>query len=318
MNKRDILNGTNFELHKLFITFDTMIINDNINVQDDRLMNGLIPMVRIMSKIEKSGDDSVVIDFSKTDFISPVFVLSLLVYAKKSGKEIIFENLNEYMKAIHMDGGIKPDELRNSEFLAIMEGYSKRTYIPVINFPANKNNDEKEGILSAVEELIIRQLNIPNNVAYGIKYMLGETIDNITEHSETDRGFLFCQAYKNKGYLDICIADSGVTLLGSYQKLEDKFIENDLEAIKAANRQISSKNLPDAENRGYGIYTSKKMLIKGLSGQYMIMSGSAIYMKSKTIDQFFTLPEGLRWDGTIVALRIPYQASQFDYIKYIE
>ena len=72
-----------------------MIINDNINVQDDRLMNGLIPMVRIMSKIEKSGDDRVVIDFSKTNFISPVFVLSLLVYAKKSGKEIIFEHLNE-------------------------------------------------------------------------------------------------------------------------------------------------------------------------------------------------------------------------------
>jgi len=119
-------------------------------------------------------------------------------------------------------------------------------------------------------------------------------------------------------YVDICIADGGITLLGSYQRLKDKFIEDDLEAIKAANRQISSKNLPDTENRGYGIYTSKKMLIEGLGGQYMIMSGSAIYMKSKTIDQFFTLPDGLRWDGTIVALRIPYQASQFDYIKYIE
>lgn len=295
-----------------------MIINDKINVQDDRLMNGLIPMIHIMSMIKNSGDDKIVIDFTQAQFISPVFVLSLLVYAKKSDKEIIFEHMNDYMKAIHMDNGIKPDELRKSEFLAIIEGYSRKTYIPVINFPANRNNDEKEDILTAVEELIIRQLNIPNNVAYGIKYMLGETIDNITEHSGTDRGYLFCQAYKGKGYLDICIADGGITLLGSYQRLEDRFIEDDLEAIKAANRQISSKNLPDAENRGYGIYTSKKMLIEGLGGQYMIMSGSAIYMKSKTIDQFFTLPDGLRWDGTIVALRIPYQASQFDYIKYIE
>lgn len=295
-----------------------MIINDRINVQDDRLMNGLIPMIHIMSMIKKSGNDRIIIDFAQTQFISPVFVLSLLVYAQKSGKDVKFEHLNDYMKAIHMNNGIKPDELRKSEFLAILEGYSKKTYIPVINFPANRNNDEKEEILSAVEELIIRQLYIPNNVAYGIKYMLGETIDNITEHSGTDRGFLFCQAYKSKGYVDICIADGGITLLGSYQRLKDKFIEDDLEAIKAANRQISSKNLPDAENRGYGIYTSKKMLIEGLGGQYMIMSGSAIYMKSKTIDQFFTLPDGLRWDGTIVALRIPYQSSQFDYIKYIE
>ena len=295
-----------------------MIIRDYINVKDDRLINGLIPLLRIMSKIEKSVDDTIIIDFSKTPFISPVFVLSLLVYVKKSDKHISFENMNDYMNAIHMRGGIKPDKLRLSEFLALLEGYSKKTYIPIISFPAKKNNDEKEGILSAVEDLIIRQLNIPKNVSYGIKYMLGETIDNITEHSESERGLVFCQAYNNKGYLDICIADNGVTLLGSYQKLINNEIESDLEAIKAANRQVSSKNLPEAENRGYGIYTSKKMLIEGLNGQYMIMSGSAIYMKSKNVDQFFTVPDNLRWNGTIVALRIPYYASQFEYIKYIE
>ena len=72
------------------------------------------------------------------------------------------------------------------------------------------------------------------------------------------------------------------------------------------------------KNRGYGIYTSKKMLINGLGGQYMIMSGGAVYMKSKDIDRFFTLPGDLRWNGTVVALRIPYQAPHFNYINYIE
>ena len=32
-----------------------------------------------------------------------------------------------------------------------------------------------------------------------------------------------------------------------------------LDQVQAANRGISSKNLPDAENRGYGIYTSNRM-----------------------------------------------------------
>ncbi len=295
-----------------------MIINDNINVKDDRLINGLVPTISIMSQIEYSTDKDVVIDFSNTRFISPVFALSMLVYVSNNDRNIRFANMNDYMKAIHLDNVIKPDEGRRSEFVAIMERYSQKTYIPVISFPAQKNNDDKEDILSVVENLIIRQLSIQSNVASGVKYLISETIDNITEHSESDRGFICAQAYQKKGYLDLCIANRGVTLLGSYTKLDDNEIASDLEAIKAANRGISSKNLPDAENRGYGIYTSKKMLIDGLGGQYMMMSGSTGYMKSRKIDEFFTLPRGLRWSGTIIALRIPYQAPLFNYINYIE
>lgn len=96
---------------------------------------------------------------------------------------------------------------------------------------------------------------------------------NITEHSESDRGYIFAQAYPTKGFLDVCIADRGVSLLGSYEKLPDNEILSDMEAIKAANRGLSSKNLPDAENRGFGIRTSKQMLIHGLGGQYLMISG---------------------------------------------
>ena len=64
-------------------------------------------------------------------------------------------------------------------------------------------------------------------------------------------------------------------MLGSYRKLPGNEIASDLEAIKAANRRISGKNLPDAKNRGYGI----------------------------------------RWDGTVVAFRIPYNVNDFNYIE---
>jgi anti-sigma regulatory factor (Ser/Thr protein kinase) len=169
-----------------------------------------------------------------------------------------------------------------------------------------------------VENMLIRQLNIQSNVANGLKYMVDETLDNITEHSESDRGYIFAQAYPRKGYLDICIADRGVTLLGSYMSLLDNEIATDLEAIKAANRGLSSKNLPDAENRGFGIKTSKQMLIEGLGGQYLMMSGSCLYIKSSKYDSFYTMPNGIRWNGTIVALRIPYNSPTFNYINYIE
>jgi anti-sigma regulatory factor (Ser/Thr protein kinase) len=166
--------------------------------------------------------------------------------------------------------------------------------------------------------MIIQQLNIQSNVANGFKYMIDETLDNITEHSESDRGYIFAQAYPTKGFLDVCIADRGVSLLGSYEKLPDNEILSDMEAIKAANRGLSSKNLPDAENRGFGIRTSKQMLIHGLGGQYLMISGSSLYLKSCNLDTFYSMPHGLRWNGTIVALRIPYHSSSFNYINYIE
>jgi anti-sigma regulatory factor (Ser/Thr protein kinase) len=296
-----------------------MVIHDHIDVTDDRLIEGLNPVVRIMSQMEASADNDVTIDFSNTRFVSPVFVLSLIVYFSKCGKLVTLENLTKYLELIEISSdGIKPDTMRQIEFLALLERYASKTYIPIINFSTEQNNDTKEAISSIVENLIIRQLNIQHNVANGLKYMVDETLDNITEHSESDRGYIFAQAYPTKGYLDVCIADRGVTLLGSYKKVPGNEIATDSEAIKAANRGLSSKNLPEAENRGFGIKTSKQMLIQGLGGQYMMISGGSLYLKSPNLDSFYSMPSGLRWDGTIVALRIPYNSSTFNYIDYIE
>jgi anti-sigma regulatory factor (Ser/Thr protein kinase) len=296
-----------------------MIIKEHINVKDDRLIDGLTPVVWIMDQMEKSVDQEVTIDFSDTRFISPVFALSFIVYLTRCGKQIAFTNVSDYLERIGLgNGGIKPDTMRQTEFLAELEKYTSKTYIPIIDFAAGCNSDAKEIVSSIVENMIIQQLNIQSNVANGFKYMIDETLDNITEHSESDRGYIFAQAYPTKGFLDVCIADRGVSLLGSYEKLPDNEILSDMEAIKAANRGLSSKNLPDAENRGFGIRTSKQMLIHGLGGQYLMISGSSLYLKSCNLDTFYSMPHGLRWNGTIVALRIPYHSTSFNYINYIE
>ena len=60
--------------------------------------------------------------------------------------------------------------------------------------------------------------------------------------------------------------------------------------MQAANRGISTKNLPEAENRGFGIVTSKRMLVNGLGGYFLMLSGSALHIKNQTIDNFFELP----------------------------
>ena len=148
--------------------------------------------------------------------------------------------------------------------------------------------------------------------------MLGESIDNIIQHAQSERGYIFAQSFPQQGFLDICIADNGITLLGSYKTLPNNEIESDLEAIQAANRGISTKNRPNAENRGYGIITSKKMLVEGLSGSFIMLSGNALHLYNSEYRRFIETPTNIRWDGTVVALRVPYINKDFHYIHYIE
>jgi len=69
-------------------------------------------------------------------------------------------------------------------------------------------------------------------------------------------------------------------------------------------RQIENSNKVD---------TSKKMLIRGLEGQYMMMSGSALYLYSSKTDRIIELPDGLRWNETVITLRLPYNNKDFRY-----
>lgn len=290
-----------------------------INTQTERFLNGLEDAIDVIQKISMASDNEIYVDFSQSQFVSPLFVLPLMVYAAGCGKKVEFVHMTDYMEIIAMGTGMKPDEMRSSEFKARMEAYAHKTYIPIVNFPATRDrDDEKNAILSSVESIIIRQSGIMPNVAAGLKYMIEENVDNIIEHSQSERGYIFTQAYPKKRHIDICIADMGITLLGSYRTLSDNEIESDIEAIQAASRGISTKNLPKAENRGYGIITSKKMLVEGLKGAYIMISGNAMHIKNPSIHRFYHLPDNIRWNGTIIAFRIPYTNNAFQYVNYIE
>ena len=296
-----------------------MDIKLKVNIDDKRMSDGLLAAMNTINQINESADDNITLDFSAVKFVTPLFVLPLVVYFNSCNKNISITGIGDYLQTIEFTKGILPDKMRKSEFIAVMEKYTRKTYVPIISFPALKDNDdEKDAILTTVESLIVRQLCIAPNVATGLKYMIGESIDNIIQHAYSERGYIFAQSYPNKGYLDICIADSGITLLGSYKTLADNEIESDLEAIQAANRGMSTKNLPNAENRGYGIITSKKMLIDGLGGSFIMMSGNAIHLYNSEYRKFIETPSNIRWNGTIIALRIPYINKDFQYINYIE
>lgn len=296
-----------------------MLIRNKTDLKPDTFVNGLQAVLTLIDQIHNSPDYCDIIDFRNIPFVTPLFILPLMVFVKGCNKEIKFVNINSYIETIYFGEGLRPEDMTNSHFNAKLESYSNKTYIPIINFPAMSSSiDEKNAILTAVENIIVKQLGLQTNVTSGLKYIIEESVDNITEHSESERGFIFAQSYPTKKFLDICIADSGITLLGSYKKMHNNEYNDDIEALQAANNGISTKNLPFAENRGYGIITSKKMLTKGLSGHYIMISGNAIHINNLSIDKYFTLPTNLRWNGTIIAIRIPYVNTEFNYINFVE
>jgi len=286
----------------------------------DKFSQGLQEVLSVIDHIHQSEDEEDVLVFQNDVFVTPLFILPLLVYISGCPKKIICQINNGYLDTIKFgSGGLKPDELGFNAFHHLLDKCSFKTYIPIISFPTNKEyTRERNDILSAVESLLSHQAKLQPNITTGLKYLIEENVDNIVEHSDSKRGYIFGQSYPAKNYLDICIADNGITLLGSYLKMEgNKFIDH-LSAMKAANSGISTKNLPDAENRGYGIRTSKNMLVNGLSGNFVMLSGNALYLSSRGIDQFSALPEIATWQGTIVAMRIPYMNRSFNYINFVE
>ncbi len=286
----------------------------------DKFLLGLEEVLNVIDSINQSNDDEDVIIFQNNIFVTPLFILPLLVYVNGCIKRIRYQYSNNYLNTIQFGiGGLKPDELESGIFHDLMDKCSFKTYIPIINFPTDlKFTRERNEILSTVESLLSHQVHAQSNITAGLKYLIGENIDNIIEHSDSERGYIFSQAYPSKKYLDICIADNGISLLGSYCKMKENMYIDHLSAMKAANSGISTKNLPDAENRGYGIKTSKKMLVDGLSGYFVMLSGNALFLKSKSINQFSALPDIATWQGTIVAMRIPYINEGFNYIDFVE
>lgn len=296
-----------------------MEIKLNTNIPEDRMSDGILAALNVIERINEATDNNITIDFSEVRNVSPLYILSLVIFFNNCDKRIKIVNISNYLQLIYFKYGIFPDKMSESEFIHIMSRYSNKTFIPIINFPSTKNKENaKDNILVHVESTIIEQLNIAPNVIIGLKYLLGEYIDNIIQHANSERGYISAQSYPDKGYIDICIADNGITLLGSYKASNDNDIENDLEAIQAANRGISTKNLPHAENRGYGIITSKKMLVDGLRGSLIMASGNALYIHNHNEECFIEITSDIRCNGTIIALRIPYVKKDFQYINYIE
>ena len=188
--------------------------------------------------------------------------------------------------------------------------------IPVISFPASgERTDIRNAITSALEDFVVGETGLERNVATAFKYVADEIIDNISEHADTQLGYLIA-SWDGKA-VTVCIADGGKTIYGSYLDRQFDGIGSDQAALHAAVSGVSTKNRPGAENRGFGISTSVDMVIRGLNSTMVILSGRGLLIRDKERNDFTELPEPIYMPGTLVCFTLPVHKDGFTIYDYI-
>ena len=182
-----------------------------------------------------------------------------------------------------------------------------------------KKSDEINKRIEQTKKLLSDQNNKFANILQPFSYFISEITDNMQQHSNTDLGYIFANYNQSNKNIEIVLADGGISIYGSYVNAQ-KFIENiknsDIIAVEFAKNGYSTKDRPEAENRGFGLSTNIKMITNGLNGDLAIMSGNALFVAS--IDKLIELPEQSDWKGTLILASFPLDIpSSFDFYNYI-
>ena len=275
-------------------------------------------IVKTVSETQKFNDN-VSWNFCEVSDMHPFYAFALATYKhNKNGIVLkgLSNELNNYLRDICFEKTF--NFVGNNQ---IPDYYSTLNYIPVCSIPIEDSG--KDVFVSLARDIILKQLKSPAGITTPLSYFMSELIDNIYEHSESENCFLFSEFIQSENTLYLCIADSGITIYKSFEKrglFQQEINGDESDALRLANEGCSSKKRPGAENRGYGISTSKRMLVEGLGGSFFMLSGNAFHRyENKTTNYFATMNQLFRWNGTMVLLRIPVDVPEgFNYVNYLE
>ena len=186
------------------------------------------------------------------------------------------------------------------------------SYVAPVSLPSSP--EDFKNVLKGLHSLQSQSaLFRRNEVAY--KYVIGELVDNIYEHSAFQHASVMGQKYAQGGYIELCFFDDGITIPGSFVKhgrAYDKKAHKDaiIEAVKGASTK-------QEKGRGYGLSTNVEMF-RDIGGEVFIASGyGAIYVDKGGVIPY-TLDDSSRMEGTLISLRVRDRARVVNVYEYVE
>lgn len=260
-------------------------------------------------------------DFSQCDYLHPFYLGILSVLKRQYGNSVKITNVNpkirHYLDVIYFHEPLVI--LPNGNDASIWRRFEDKSYLPICRFNPYDSSSIKAQEL--IQNAVKKQLNIDNGTYEVLSLLLAELVDNITEHSHSRDGYLFCQFRPSENALNLMICDTGLSIFSSYALNEyysDSLTNLESSALLLALKGVSTKDLPNAENRGHGISKSINLIVKGVGGEFLILSGGAFARYDGHGETIVDLPGDLRWNGTAILLKIPVGIScdlnVYDYI----
>lgn len=254
--------------------------------------------------------DSIVLDLSAAEWFTPTFLTPISVtynQLTENGTKINIQypdyGTTSYLEQIRFPSGTaEPSE-------------NYKNHLPLCLMNTGLDEDVIEIVGSKVRELLTERFYSDYEKIHWIHYPISEVIDNVDYHSGCDFGALLVQHYPKKEALDICIADDGVSIPGSYDDYGIEF-EDDETAIRMAAEEGVSTRPETGLERGYGLRTTVEMICDGLNGQVMLSSRQATIFRNRNAASK-TILSDFRWSGTVFAARLNMPEEEFNYLDYM-
>lgn len=251
------------------------------------------------------------------------------------GERIVGEMmaLVDLVSMIHAREGIQIiyDSAPNSLLLSLIRVLKESTYNNIACeelatlpdfYAIDLKSETANNAVSNIVKSLIAEDGVSKSLSTPLGYLFDELVCNMQQHSGVLKGHIYASVNKDNGTIDLCFADYGITIYGSYintGKYLDYIGSSQAEAVNIAKEGYSTKNRPDAENRGYGISSNTKMVVEGLKGSFAIISGTGLFHYHKSTGQtVIEMPDGFEWQGTSIIVRIPLCVPQsFNFYDYI-
>ena len=271
-------------------------------------------LLDLCHKARNSHENIIIFDLSKTEFITPFGIILL------SGT--ISECLASQKSAKYR----KPHNGKTKNFLSGI-GFNNFFKIGGDNHKIESPNVQLKRIDSIdylltdnILEIFQESIRMSDGVEGSLKMALNELMTNAFDHSNSSKGCYVCaQTYKQAKTIRLCIADFGVGILNSLNKVNAyRDLTQDNEAIKLSVQEGVTSRI--GKYAGYGL-THINRFIEANKGTMHIISGKGKVVwtysgvkKRKDQDQTMYCP----FQGTIINLTINAHKEGFYFLQSSE